>query len=121
MPNSRSEKIQLVMGATMAAVGTMACIAPRRFAQTSGPATAETEHLTRMWALRETALGAILLGARRADSKSPVLLAVAGLAAAEVIVSLRTPGLSAPSRASTAATATAFAAASGYAWRTQKA
>lgn len=107
--SSPPEKIQAGMGAVMVALGSLATVAPKQFG--------EHQHLTRMWALREAALGAILLATRKSPDTAKVLLPLAALAVGEVAVTVRAPELSAGQRIGSAATAAAFGALGVYVWR----
>ncbi|WNG89341.1 hypothetical protein C6A87_009300 [Mycobacterium sp. ITM-2016-00317] len=113
---SRSTTIQRGIGATMALFGALATVAPERFTQ--GPVTAQSENLTRMWALREVALGAILLATSATPGRRPVLLALTGLAAAECVVNGTAAALNTSQRVGSVAGAAAFGAAGAYAWAT---
>jgi hypothetical protein len=118
VPRSVSQRIQLAMGAAMAGFGAAAVVAPERFTQSSVEDAANCENLTRMWALREVALAAIMLSTSASQSRKAIMGAVTALAAAEVVVSLLTPALSGASRTGAVGTAALSGAAAGYAWRT---
>jgi hypothetical protein len=115
---SRSTTIQRGIGATMAVFGALATAAPDRFTQ--GPVTAHSENLTRMWALREIALGAILMATSATPARRPVLLALTGLAAAECVVNAGAAALSPSQRVASVAGAATFGAAGAYAWATAR-
>ena len=117
MSVTRSEKIQLTLGSVMTVVGTLATVAPRRFAQTPDLDGAARANLTRMWALREAALGAILLSTARSAARKPILATLTGLAAAEAVANLATPALGAPQRAAAVGSSVLSSLATGYAWR----
>ncbi|KUI25100.1 hypothetical protein AU196_07395 [Mycobacterium sp. IS-1742] len=113
-----SRRIQSAMGLLMLIVGIVGTVAPQRLSNTSAPTkgeragAAERNHLTQMYAMREAALGAILLGGGGAR---PALGATVGLTAAEVITGLRSPALDRRSRITTAVTASLFGTAAAYA------
>ncbi|WP_197373707.1 hypothetical protein [Mycolicibacterium baixiangningiae] len=108
-----SRRIQGVMGALMLLVGVVGTAAPRRLSNTSAAtAAAERNHLTQMYAMREAALGAILLSGGGAR---PALGAVIGLTAVEVATGVQSPALDRRSRITTAVTASMFGAAAAYA------
>lgn len=109
-----SRRIQGVMGALMLIVGAAGTVAPQRLSNTgnSGAGAAERNHLTQMYAMREVALGAILLSGGGARS---ALGAVIGLTAVEVATDVRSPALDRQSRITTAVTASVFGAAAAYA------
>ena len=108
-----SRRIQGVMGFLMLIVGLVGTVSPKRLANTSAATpAAERNHLTQMYAMREAALGAILLSGGGAK---PALAATAGLTAVEVITGVRSPALDRQSRITTAVTASIFGAAAAYA------
>jgi hypothetical protein len=113
-----SRRIQGVMGLLMLIVGIIGTVAPQRLSNTSAPATgdragtAERNHLTQMYAMREAALGAILLSGGGA---TPALGAVVGLTVVEVATGVRSPALDTRSRITTAVSASLFGAAAAYA------
>ncbi|WP_193043379.1 hypothetical protein [Mycolicibacterium baixiangningiae] len=108
-----SRRIQGVMGALMLLVGVVGTVTPKRLTNTSASgAVAERHHLTQMYAMREAALGAILLSGGGAR---PALGATVGLTAVEVLTGLRAPALDRQARITTAVTASMFGAAAAYA------
>jgi hypothetical protein len=110
MTKSVSQKAQLVMGALMVAAGGAATLRPSGFApldDTHG-ASEQSLYLTRMWALRETALGAILLATHTSAHRRSVLASIAALAAGEIAVSAGTSVFDAKGRTGTIVTAGAF-------------
>ncbi|KUI28244.1 hypothetical protein AU195_21065 [Mycobacterium sp. IS-1496] len=113
-----SRRIQGVMGFLMLIVGIVGTVSPQRLSNTSAPrkgdraGAAERNHLTQMYAMREAALGAILLSGGGAK---PALAATVGLTAVEVITGLGSPALDRRSRITTAVTASTFGAAAAYA------
>jgi hypothetical protein len=119
MPTSVSEKIQTGLGVVMFAVGASALVWPSRFANSAEPSrnTGEREYLTRMWALREAAIGAILLGTSRSEHRRAVLVSSMVLSAAESAVILQSSALRHQDRIGGAASAAAFGALSAYALR----
>ncbi|WP_166902897.1 hypothetical protein [Mycobacterium sp. DL440] len=114
MTPSSSQKIQAAMGAVMLAVGATAVLAPARFGSSAMPGQ---DYQTRMWALRETALGAILFGTRNSQRRRPVLAATTALAVAELAVSLREPTLAKANRWSAVASSAVFGVAGALAAR----
>jgi hypothetical protein len=108
-----SETIQTGMGGLMTAVGVAGVLAPDRLnaSGSGGTTTAEAAYLTRLWALRESALGLMLLGTRNSSHRRGVLAVTVGLAVAEIVVGLRSPVLTGRNRSSTVGTAAVFAAA----------
>ncbi|MET0899897.1 MAG: hypothetical protein ABWY45_18455 [Mycobacterium sp.] len=119
MPASVSQKIQTGLGAVMLAVGASALVWPSRFVNSPepSPSPGDREYLTRMWALREAAIGAILLGTSRSGQRRSVLVSTVVLSAAESAVILQTPTLRGKDRLTGAASAAAFGALSAYALR----
>lgn len=119
MPASVSQKVQTGLGAVMLAVGASALVWPSRFVHSAEPSRSpgEREYLTRMWALREAAIGAILLGTKGSEQRRSVLVSTVVLSAAESAVILQSPALRSKDRISGAATAAAFGALSAYALR----
>jgi len=113
MTTKTSQKIQAGMGAIMTAVGVVGIVAPDRLSASSSADkdADESRYQTHLWTLRESALGLILLGTRKSAQRRGILRVVVGLAAAEVILSLRSPALTSQSRVSTAGSAAAFGAA----------
>lgn len=104
----------------MTAFGVLGTLIPKRFVPEgdSSEVTPQAVHLTRMWALREAALGSILLGTRQAGHRKHVLLTLGVLAAAESVVNLQTPGLDSRNRIMSAVSPAVCGVASLYAWRT---
>ena len=119
MSASTSVKIQTALGAVMLAVGASALVWPSRFMNSPDPSgkVGEREYLTRMWALREAAIGAILLGTSRSEQRRSVLASTMVLSAAESAVILQSPALRGKDRISGAASAAAFGALSAFALR----
>jgi hypothetical protein len=109
-----TRRIQGVMGFLMLIVGIAGTVAPQRLSNTgnSRGGAVERNHLTQMYAMREAALGAILLGGGGARS---ALGAVIGLTAVEVATGVRSPALDRQSRITTAVTASLFGVAAAYA------
>lgn len=114
MSASTSEKIQIGMGSIMTAVGVVGVVAPDRLDASSGTNGVgdESRYQVRLWTLRESALGLILLGSRKSPHRRGMLGVVAGLAAAEVAASLQTPALTGQGKWSAASSAAVFGAAS---------
>jgi hypothetical protein len=116
-----SHRIRSVMGLLMLLVGAAGTVAPKRLDNTSastggGPtpqaAAAQRDHLTQMYAMREAALGAILLSGAGVKS---ALGATIGLTAVEVITGVRSPALNRRSRITTAVSASLCGVAAAYA------
>jgi len=114
MGTSTSEKIQIGMGAIMTAVGVAGIVAPERLSTSPsvGGAGDESRYQVRLWTLRESALGLIMLGSRKSPQRRRVLGVVVGLAAAEVAASIQTPALTGQSKWSAAGSAAVFGVAS---------
>lgn len=105
--------IQAALGTTMLGVGASAALKPAAFttsyAEPADPATTDqAEYLTRMWALRETALGAVLLSTTTSPHRRRTLAVTALLAATEAGVTVRSRGLSAQNRKASIASAAVF-------------
>jgi hypothetical protein len=113
-----SEKIQLVMGAAMTAVGVAGVLAPDRVSPPPGDAGTDLNaaYQTRLWTLRETALGLIMLRTRSSDRRRDILAATVALALAEAGAALASPALSPSSRRAAVGSAALFAGAGSYAW-----
>ena len=107
MTTNTSQKIQAGIGAVMTAVGALGVVAPSRLSASTaaGEVPEETRYLTRLWTLREAALGVVLLGTRKSAHRRGVLGVLVGLAAAEAVASLTTPALSQQARSTAASTA----------------
>ncbi len=106
--------IQAALGTTMLGVGASAALKPAAFTTPSAepaadPATTDqAEYLTRMWALRETALGVVLLSTTTSPHRRRTLTVTALVAGAEVGVAVRSRGLSAQNRKASIASAAVF-------------
>jgi hypothetical protein len=108
-----ARRIRTVIGALMVLLGAAGTAAPRRLASTSaGDAAQQRDHLTQMYAMREAALGAILLSGA---GVKPALGATVGLTVVEVITGVRSPALDRRSRITTAVSASLVGAAAAYA------
>lgn len=106
-------QIQTGMGALMAVVGAVGVAVPRYVGASPGDGCSadDSAYATRMWALRETALGAILVAGRRSAHRRQLIGTTVGLALAEVAVGLRSPALTGRAQACAVVTAAVFAAA----------
>ncbi|BBZ11206.1 hypothetical protein BST20_20410 [Mycobacterium branderi] len=102
----------------MAATGVFAALMPARFTS-SGPdaCVPEREFLTRMWAIREAALGAMLLNSVSFVGRRRVLAVIVGLSAAEAAVNLREPTVKGARRSIAVGSAVIFGALAGYGMR----
>lgn len=111
-----SHRIRRVIGALMVLLGAVGTVAPKRLDTTPAGdgvrAEAQRHHLTRMYAMREAALGAILLGGGGIRS---ALAAIIGLTAVEVATGVGSPALDQRARITTAVTATLCGVAAAYA------
>jgi len=117
MTTNTSQKIQAGIGAVMTAVGALGVVAPSRLSASTaaGEVPEETRYLTRLWTLREAALGVILLGTRKSAQRRGVLGVLVGLAAAEAVVGLTTPALTRQGRSSAVGSAAVIGAAGLFA------
>lgn len=110
-----SHRIRRVIGALMVLLGAVGTVAPKRLDSTPAGdgvrAEAQRHHLTRMYAMREAALGAILLGG---GGIRAALAATVGLTAVEVATA-GSPALDQRARITTAVTATLCGVAAAYA------
>lgn len=110
----RQETATTVLAATGTAFGVFAALAPGALAGLYGmPRDGAFRWAMRGWGTRTAALGALGL-ASRGESRRALLMAVAGLSAADVVIAaVAGDGLPARSRLQAAATSGAFAIASG--------
>jgi hypothetical protein len=110
MTTNISEKIQTGMGGLMSVVGAAGVLVPERLsaAPAGGAITDESAYLTRLWAMRESALGLMLLGTRKSPHRRGVMAVTVGLAMAEIVVGLRSSALSGTSQSSAVGGAAAF-------------
>lgn len=113
MATNISETIQTGMGGLMTAVGVAGVLLPDRLnaSNAGGAMTDEVAYLNRLWAMRESAVGLMLLGTRKSAHRRGVLAITVGLAVTEIVVGLRSPVLAGRSQSSMVGTAAAFAAA----------
>jgi cytosine/adenosine deaminase-related metal-dependent hydrolase len=112
-----SQRIRNVLGLLMVLLGAAGTATPKRLdTMATGDAAqseAQRHHLIQMYAMREAALGAVLLGGGSAKS---ALGAAVGLTAVEVVTGLRSPALDTRSRITTAVSASLIGAVAAYAW-----
>lgn len=110
MSTSKSQLIQTGLGAVLTAVGTIGTIAPQRLSTSADPAipAGESVYLTRLWTLREGALGAMLLATRKSNRRRGILGAFVTLAAAEVVLTATTPTMTGQAKAGAVGSAALF-------------